>query len=167
MPGRPDIDRTLPLGRILGMAKIFLKRDPAFTITELLVVTLIIAALASMGIPQYRKTHNQAILRDLREQLITLHNANKIYYAQIGQYLDQDFNDLNALNAALNTHIIPTNSDVQYDYIYNDPDAYTITATYWPDSEPSKMFVVQVTQEPLGAANPSCSAAGGAGACPW
>jgi len=57
-----------------------------FTLVEVLIVVIIIAILAAIGIPQYAKTIEKARGGEARAGLANIQSAEKIYYAEEETY---------------------------------------------------------------------------------
>lgn len=76
-----------------------------FTLLELLVVITIIGLLASVGLASYGRA--QARARDARRQsdLTTLRNSLEIYYAEMNQYPEGDWQDVDIV---LKDDLVPT-----------------------------------------------------------
>lgn len=133
----------------------------AFTLVELIVVVVIVAILASVGIPKYMKTVDAAQIRDARTQLIALHAANEIYRAQSGgQYLPGTTLNLSQINAGLSINIIAA-SNVTYAYTRTSTTTYSATATF---TSGLAAYTISVNQNPISSSNPSCAAV--PGTCP-
>ena len=132
----------------------------AFTIIELMVVIVIIGILAVIALPKFKLTVDRAIESDAINKLMTIHAANKIYFAQTGGYFAGNL-DVNGINSSLAINIIPDN--MTYSYTGN-ANNYTATAT----RSSGDAFIMSVTEVPLskgvgaGTGNPCCSG----GSCP-
>jgi len=128
-----------------------------FTLTELIVVVVVLGLMISFAIPSYTNSIRKSHERDMILQLSVLHSSNLIYRAQQGTYWDTSGvleNDLTVINATLGINII-SNDGTTYSYNSADGTAFTATAT-WDD------FTVQVDEGPVTGTNPACSA----GNCP-
>lgn len=138
------------------------------TMIELMVVILIIAALAAMGIPRYMKTVTQNILRDMRNQLITLHAANEMHRAKTGGYIPLPSTCvLSGINTAFKLNIIQSHPDIQYCY---NPTPNTVITDYSATATLAtggQTFTINVTQNPISQTNPSCAEAPDWDNCPW
>ena len=140
------------------MKRVYLLKK-GFTLTELLIVVMVIGVMASFAVPSYTKSIRRSHERDMITQLQALHSANLIYRAQEGNYWDTAGvaeMDLTVINATLGINII-ANDGTTYSYNSADGTAFTTVAT-WDD------FSVQVDESALDATNPSCSS--GPGTCP-
>lgn len=82
----------------------------AFTLTEILVVVIIIAVITGFGIPNYYKSQERTLAKSAASQLRILHRAQELYFTKYDFYYpaDGDGNegDLNVINDVLNIHII-------------------------------------------------------------
>ena len=58
----------------------------AFTIIEVLLVVIVIGILASMALPKYIKTVERARAKDAERNLVAIHAANRIFFAETGVY---------------------------------------------------------------------------------
>lgn len=131
-------------------------KDHAFTLTEILVVVIIIGVMASFTIPNYTKSIERSHRRDAETQLKTIWSANQIYRAQNGAYWPPDDNggagyDITAINSTLGLGIIPNGMD------YICTSALTDTFTCRADRQPSASFTITVTQAQIDGTNPNCS----------
>jgi len=131
----------------------------AFTLTEIMIVVIIIGIIAGFALPQYTKAIRKAHERDVVIQLISLHAANLIYNAKEDEFFPGTNLTISQINDGLNINIIA--NDMNYSYTRSATDAYAATAT-WDDSDNSFDFTVRVNEGPLSASNPCCSA----GSCP-
>jgi len=75
----------------------FLGRKIGFTLTELLVVIVIIALLATLALPMLVKTLEKAKVGEAASNLNLLRTGQKIYFLEYGQFTSS-INDLNIEN---------------------------------------------------------------------
>ena len=111
----------------------------AFTLTEIMVVVILIGIIAAFGIPNYQKAVDKAHERDAVIQLTALHAANRVYQAQVGTYLVGTNLDIDDINSGMGINLIAN----ELDYLYNsDGTTFTATATY-------RSFTVGVTESAI------------------
>ena len=70
-----------------------------FTLIEMLIVVLIIAILAAIALPQYRKATEKTIIVEAIENLRSIAQANQRYYMATGSYAG--VNDIDALDITI------------------------------------------------------------------
>lgn len=70
-----------------------------FTLIEILIVVLIIAILAAIALPQYRKATEKTIIAEAIENLRAIAQANQRYYMATGSYAG--VNDIDALDITI------------------------------------------------------------------
>ena len=133
------------------------KRDHAFTLTELLVVVIIIGVMAAFTVPNYTKSVERSHQKDAETQLKTIWSADQIYRAQNGAYWPpvSESNDIAAINSNLGLGIIPNGMT------YNCASSATNTFTCTASRDPSGSFVISVNEAQISSLNPSCT-----GNCP-
>ncbi len=138
-----------------------LNKNTSFTLTELMIVVVIIGIIAGFAIPNFTRAVERAHRRDAVVQLTNVHAANQIFRAENGSYWPSaDNQNLAAINAALDLSILPNGMTYECD-IGGGPVGTTFTCTAVRDA-PAPSFTVTVTQAPVSGTNPSCTA----GACP-
>ena len=64
------------------------KKTSAFTLIELIIVTVIIAVLAAIALPNYTKAKEQALGKEALANLRVIAAAEKIYKVEQGLYVD-------------------------------------------------------------------------------
>lgn len=79
--------------------------NKAFTITELIIVIVIVSIISAFAIPQYRKLMQKSEEREIYLQLISVRAAVQIYLAKTGAAQISDWNTVNEINAALNLNL--------------------------------------------------------------
>lgn len=134
------------------------KRNCAFTLTELLVVVIIIGLMAAFTVPNYTRSVERSHRKDAETQLKTIWSADQIYRAQNGTYWPSPAsgsNDIAAINNNLGLGIISNGMT------YTCNSALTDTFTCTAVRQPSASFTITVTQAQIDGSNPSCS-----GSCP-
>jgi len=131
-----------------------------FTLLEVLISIIILAALVALALPNYHKTVEQSYKRNAIEQLRTLHAANELYKlnnsgaSAPGGYWPRNKteSDIEKINETLGTNI--THQGMDYSCSGNFAGTtYTCSATR---QSPATTFVVQVTEQPLSDTNPNC-----------
>lgn len=139
------------------------QNNKAFTLTELMIVVIIIGVMASFAIPNYSKSVERAHRKDAETQLSTIWSADQIYRSQNGQYWPSGgSNDITAINNTLGLGIIP--NGMTYNCTGGPPTVpnpfgtFTCTAVRQP---PAASFTITVTQAQIDSSNPSCG-----GGCP-
>ena len=127
----------------------------SFTLTELIVVVLIIGIMAGFAIPNYGRAVERAHRRDAETNLLAIHAANRIYFSEHDNYWpDGGAGALADINQNLRLSIIP--NGMTYNCTNVTANDYTCTATRNP---PATSFTITITQaQPP---NPTCS-----GTCP-
>ena len=138
-----------------------MRNEKSFTLTELIVVVIIIGIIASFAIPNYGRTIERAHWRDAETNLLAIHAADRIYFSENGQYWPHGLpGALADINHDLRLSIIP--NGMTYSCTNVTPTDYTCTATRNP---PAASFTITVTQAPINLTppnpNPDCT-----GACP-
>ena len=104
-----------------------LKKEIGFTLAELLVVLLIVAIFAALGLPGLAKTKESAIGREAQANLKLIAAAEKIYRMETGLY-DAETN-VSGVNSSLRLSI-PSSSTKNWDYaVTASTDTFTATAT--------------------------------------
>ncbi len=96
-------------------------RQRSFTLTELLIVMILVAVMMAFGIPFYIKTLQRSQARVAVMNLIAIHAAQKVYYANNSTY--QSGADLSALNTGLRLGL----TDAQSSYL-GDVDTCVATS---------------------------------------
>jgi prepilin-type N-terminal cleavage/methylation domain-containing protein len=137
-----------------------INRQKAFTLTEIIVVVIILGIIATLGVRYYINTMEHAHQRDAIVNLTAIHSANQVYRARNGQYWPPASNQgVNAINTALKLNIIEDGMT----YTCNTGGTPGQTFACFADRKPpAALFRVRVTQAPLTATNPQCVT----GACP-
>ena len=137
------------------------RKKYAFTLTELLIVVIIISVMAAFTIPNYSRSIERSHRRDAETQLTTIWSANQVYRAQYGSYWPPNNNggpgyDITAINSNLGLGIIP--NGMTYNCTSVAANTFTCTAV----RQPASSFTITVTQAQIGGSNPACTA----GTCP-
>ena len=133
------------------------RKHKAFTITELIVVVIIMGAIAGFAIPNYTRSVENAHYQDAMLQLKAIHSAQQIYKARSGQYWPTDGSTHYAtdINNDLNLNLIE--DGVAFNCSSSDPAAgFSCQAI-----RDGSAFTVTLDQSALSSSNPSCS-----GTCP-
>jgi len=134
-----------------------LEKRLAFTITEMIVVVVILGVLAGIAIPNYNKTIERSHVQDAINQLSALHAAETIQFARTGSYWPASATTylITDINTNLKLNII------ENDMTYSCQGFQGATFTCQASRNPSGSYAVTVTEAPLSATNPACS-----GSCP-
>ena len=133
-------------------------RSKAFTLAEILIVVVIIGILAGMALPNYARTIERSHLRDAEANLMAIHAANRIFFAENGTYWPPGMANLNAINTNLRLFIVA--NGFSYACFFTGPLQYLCIA-----GRDGGAYQVRVTQVPINpGVNPICVPA--AGPCP-
>ncbi len=135
-----------------------MNKDKAFTLTELMVVVILIGIIAAFALPNYNKAIAKAHERDAIVQLMAIHAACKIYNAQAGQY-PQEALDIDGINEQLGLNVIA--NGMTYAYALKLPDQFNVTAQ-WKESGHDDYFEISINEHPINQheakdLNPCCS----------
>lgn len=132
-----------------------MKKNPAFTLIEIIVVVVILGIISAIAIPNYTKTIISAQKKDALNNLKMIHSANQLYFSRTSSFFPTSSPaNVTAINQELNINIIP--GDLTYTCT-GGGSAFSCTAV----RSVSPTFTVTVTQAALSTANPGCS-----GYCP-
>jgi len=125
----------------------------AFTITETIIVVVVIGILAVFGTPQYQKAIRKSQERNIVIHLKMIHAANEIYKSNDGAYLPAaTTQDIDFINSNLGLNIIADGIDYQY---VSDGGTYT-TEAIMDDGAGGDVFKIQLVENPLSSTNPCC-----------
>ncbi len=126
--------------------------NSAFTLTEIMVVIIIMSVIASFAIPQYRKTITRAYEREGLQNLTMIHASEKTYRAEHGEVwpTDAGAKGVNDINTNLNLNIIE--DGMTYSCSSSSTTDFTCTA-----AREGGGFTLRVNQNDLGSSNPCCS----------
>ncbi|MBU0469506.1 MAG: type II secretion system GspH family protein [Candidatus Omnitrophica bacterium] len=104
-----------------------MKNDHGFTLTEIVITTLIIGIIAAFSIPNFNKMYEKEISRKAQLNMQTIHAALDIYRMRHGNYPDVTVVDwsLTELNANLDINII----DNEFTYLYGTQVGNNLEAT--------------------------------------
>jgi len=83
-------------------------RNQAYTLTEVIMVIVIVAVIASFTLPNFRRAREAEYERSARHQLLTIYKAEQIYMAKAKTFwpeTDSTVNDLDVINDALALNI--------------------------------------------------------------
>lgn len=131
-----------------------MNQNKAFTLTELMVVVILIGIIAAFALPNYNKSIAKAHERDAVVQLMAIHAASLIYHAQADTF--PDISSLEQINTELGLNVIPNGMD--YVYSSSIPDEFTATAQ-WTGTDVFTVRINQsaIDQDPLSSSpNPCC-----------
>jgi len=119
--------------------KLLSKQQHAFTVTELVIVAIILALIIGIALPNFSKTKTRAFERDAIAQLNIFHEANKFYFSREGEYLPADTSGdlLSYVNDELNINLAENDSTLAY--APGAGDTYTASLAY-------SDITVQITQ---------------------
>lgn len=80
----------------------------AFTLTEIMIVMVIVAIMASWGLPQYTRAISRARARNAMNNLTMIHAANLIYQARHGgsNFVGANLAAINNMNGANSLNIV-------------------------------------------------------------
>ena len=81
------------------------QKEKSFTLSELLVVLVIIGIVASFVMPNFNKAVSQAQERDAISKLLSIRTAAEVYKAQTGSYPTTPLSDINAINTTLGINL--------------------------------------------------------------
>lgn len=122
-------------------------KNNGFTRIELFIVILILAALSIVALPIYRGYLNKAIYSEGEALLVSLFDAEKIYYSEFGTFYEiqsptayDEALDVNAVdNKIFQTYSVKVNNDQQ-------PKTLTITV-YGQDKGKEIVFTLTGEEE--------------------
>ena len=141
------------------------KNIKSFTLTEIIIVVVLIGILAAFSLPKYVKVFSRADERTGKANLMAMRTSMEFYILNQDTDPDPNWGNLNAINNALNLNI----SDVQMTsygcWILDDGDANTCRAVHpqgwnlhFHDEHSGGLIHCQA-----GTACPSCPFEGGVG----
>lgn len=134
----------------------------AFTLTEIMIVIIILGIMASLAIPQYQKTLARAHEKDAVRNLTLLHAAEQIYRVQNGEYWPTSGTPTIAdINSNLKLNIIESGMTYSCQPGATPGSTFTCEAVR---QAPATVFTVRVTQAAISSTNPGCVVA--LGGCP-
>jgi len=76
------------------MTRKLFKREEGFTLMEVLVVVIIVAILAAVGVPIYTNYVKQARASEAQSAIGAIYNASKMYYQDTGEWPNDIENQL-------------------------------------------------------------------------
>ncbi len=137
----------------------------AMSLTELMVIILVVSVIAGFGIPSYTRAMERVHVRDAMVQLTSIWAANKDLFFEIGAYWpydnDEPVGNLERINTMFNLAIVPNGMVYSCE---GGKFAYVCSAQRnWSQGA----YTVSVNEDPInstqdaGADNPFCT-----GACP-
>ena len=109
----------------------FNKKNRGFTLAELLIVILIVAIFAVLGLPGLTKTKENAIGREAQANLKLIAAAEKIYRMEAGGYYPVPTGTITSVSD-INSNLrlsLPSSSGVNWNYSVTDNTSDTFTAT--------------------------------------
>lgn len=107
------------------------KEKVGFTLFEMLVVVIIVAILAALGLPQFTKTKEHALGREAIANLKLIAAAQRLYLMETTSYYPVTpgtDNNLTTINSNLRLSI-PTSSSKNWNYSITDTSAPAFDAT--------------------------------------
>ena len=124
-------------------------KNAAFTLTEILIVVIIISIIAGFGLPNYYKNYERSLLKSAISQLKAIERAQKMYHQRNGYFFPDNGTetDIEDINDGLKVHLASTAFTYECSDTDNDNDKYTCSAT-----RDGSTYVAQVTES----ASPTC-----------
>lgn len=132
------------------------KNVKSFTLVEILIAVVIIGAMAGFALMKYSRAIECTRVGDAKNQLGSIHTANRIYFAKTNNYWPQSSSsqDLTAINSNLGLAIISNGLTYSCD---GNGSAYSCSA-----QKAGGSYLITVTQANLdNIYNPICT-----GQCP-
>ena len=126
-----------------------------FTLSEILIVVIILGIMASFAIPGYLKTITRGHIKGATVNLISIHAANTIHRSESGKYWPEAVGPFGLDDINLNLRLSIISSPAVAYSCSGQADGSTFSCTATGDN-----FVVTIDQDPIDATNPSCSPAG-------
>jgi prepilin-type N-terminal cleavage/methylation domain-containing protein len=105
-----------------------------FTLTELMIVIVIVGVLVTLAINQLYGPREQAFQREAEANLKLIAAAEKIYRMEIGGYMDGT--DATALNSDLSLMLPASNPQWAYKVVGSSANAFTAKAGRLPGNSP-------------------------------
>jgi prepilin-type N-terminal cleavage/methylation domain-containing protein len=135
------------------------RRPPAgFTMTELLIVVVILGMLISFAVPNYDKSRRRAYEKAMVSQLKMLADANKLYLSRNDTFYQDNTTDIDEINTNLNLDLVL--DKMTFSYASSTPRTFTAAMTY-------DNFTVRIDNARIGPCCQSgpCPSAAELGAC--
>lgn len=131
------------------------KRNTAITLTEVLVVVVIIGIISLFAIPSYNKAIVKSHERNAILNLKLLHGASAVYKENFGEYWDtaSTEKDVSQINSQFNLNLI--NNEVTYTYMGIDI-SFRGLASY--DIGGPNVFQIAILSGNISNTNPCCLA---------
>lgn len=105
-------------------------KKSGFTLYEIIIVLVIVAVLASLGLPNFIKAKEHALGREARQHLKIILESEKAFRMQKGAYYPNGSTiaDLNAINSNLSLTLVNTSWDYSISADQNRFDAVAARA---------------------------------------
>ena len=100
-----------------------MSRKKGFTLTEILIPVLVLAALAAIAMPGFTKAKKKASANQAVAYLRTIRTSEKMYYAKFKEYWGY------ATSANIKTGLGAETNANDYTFVVTAPTAATFTAT--------------------------------------
>ncbi|MBF0531617.1 MAG: prepilin-type N-terminal cleavage/methylation domain-containing protein [Candidatus Omnitrophica bacterium] len=129
-----------------------------FTLTEVLVVIILIGMIIAFGIPSFVKTINRTDEKQAISHLKMIWEALQLHRAKSGTYQVGDLGDLNAINNALGLYLVPAKITFQCSSVGVDQETCRANGTGWS-------LIMDTQNVALGSGAIYCLAAGTCPTC--
>ena len=107
--------------------KHIMRNNRGFTLTEIIITTIIIGTIAAFSVPNFNKMYERELSRKAQLNMQTIHAALDIYKMRHGDYPDVNVVDwsLTEINSNLEINII----DTEFTYLYGTQAGNDLEAT--------------------------------------
>jgi len=137
------------------------KKIQAFTLTEILIVVILMGIIAAFAVPNFDKSQSSAQEKNIVSQLKILHAANFAYFGKEGTYYFTDGNPTTLPNTNVVLGIKLMTNDTQFSYTGISPVSYYATMG-WLHGDGTPDWTVRIQHGALSSTNPCCHG----GPCP-
>ena len=108
------------------------REDVGFTLTELIVVIIIIGILVTLALPQFSRTKESALGKEARANLKLIAAAEKIYRMEIGGYYPIPAASQSVISE-INDHLKLSATEANWDYSVTSTGTPPSTFTVYGD----------------------------------